>query len=440
MPAFPTVGQPQQVKGASGQAEQQFVQPIPPVPGRDWTASHVVQGFLAASASFAGAPAAARFLAPPLRRTFKPANTVTVLSGPLRPLARRIGSRTIEGESTVVKTISLTGQQLAIISDVGQYVDNPAPRTYVFQLARYHGQWLIIHLPNESGVLLTQSNFVQVYQPRNLYVFSPLAGGQGLVPEPLFAPQQDTYSDLAQDLIKALLDTSQEKAWLSPATNTAFTPGMHLKKVTIVGSDAVVDLGGAVDGLGADQLSQMAAQLVATLTSTSYGQAPISKSVTLELNGQVPPEISKQSLDPQRRPGPGAGDPGVHHPAVLPQRRRSCQRAAVRAQPDGPGPGWPGPDSAVDDRCIADQAHAAGRDAGQRAGLRRLLRVAVGQRGAEPRHDRPPSLQGRSAGTRSVISGPYPGTRCTCCDRARGSRCRSACRRSPATARAPTGC
>jgi hypothetical protein len=295
----PTVGQPQQVKGASGQAEQQFVQPIPPVPGRDWSARQVVQGFLAASASFAGAPAAARFLSPPLRQTFKPANTVTVLSGPLRPLARRIGSRTIEGESTVVQTISLTGQQLAIISDVGQYVDNPAPRTYVFQLARYHGQWLIIHLPNESGVLLTQSNFVQVYQPRNLYVFSPLAGGQGLVPEPVFAPQQDTYSDLAQDLIKALLDTSQEKAWLSPATNTAFTPGMRLKKVTIVGSDAVVDLGGAVDGLDADQLGQMAAQLVATLTSTSYGQAPISKSVTLELNGQVPPEISKESLDPQ---------------------------------------------------------------------------------------------------------------------------------------------
>jgi two-component system sensor histidine kinase MtrB len=294
----PTVGQPQEVRGASGQAEQQFVQPIPPVPGRGWTAREVVQGFLAASASFAGAPAAARFLAPSLRRTFKPANTVTVLSGPLHLLARRTGSRTIEGESTVIQTISLTGQQLANISDVGQYVDNPAPRTYVFQLARYNRQWLIITLPNESGVLLTQPNFVQVYQPRNLYVFSPLAGGQGLVPEPLFAPQGDTYSDLAKDLVNGLLNTSQQKAWLSPATNTAFTPGMHLRRVTIVGSDAVVDLGGAVDGLGAEELSQIATQLVATLTSTSYGQAPISKSVTLELNGHIPPGISQESLDP----------------------------------------------------------------------------------------------------------------------------------------------
>lgn len=287
--AVPTVGQPEPVTGASGQAEQQFVQPVPPVPDRTWTAQQIVQGFLAASASFASdAAAARRFLAPPLRRSFHPGkrSAVTVLDGPLRPVSNTVGSRNVESESTLVKHVSLTGQQLATISSLGQYIDNPGPRKYVFQLAKYHGQWLITQLPSGSAVLLTQSDVQQVYQPRNLYVFSP-AAGTSLVPEPVFAPQEDTYADVARGLVGALIKTGQTPSWLSPATITAFPAGTLLRSLSIVGSDAVVDLGGTVAGAAPQELRRMADQLVATLTSTSYGQAPISKSVTLKINGRM---------------------------------------------------------------------------------------------------------------------------------------------------------
>jgi len=294
--AVPTVGQPEQVTGASGQAEQQFVQPVPPVPGRSWTAQEVVQGFLAASASFAGDYAAARrFLAPPLRRSFNPGPTVTVLDGPLRPYASRLGSHNVESESTPIETVSLMGQQLATISSIGQYVDNPGLRRYVFQLGRYHGQWLITQLPAGSAVLLTQSDVEQFYQPRNLYVFSP-PGGPSLVPEPVFAPQEDTYADVAGDLVEALIQTAQTPSWLSPATITAFPAGTRLKSVSIVGSDAVVDLTGSIARAGPQELQRMTDQLVATLTATSYGQAPISKSVTLKINGR-PVEQGLQAQD-----------------------------------------------------------------------------------------------------------------------------------------------
>jgi hypothetical protein len=293
----PTVGQPQPVTGVSGQAQQQFVQPIPPVPEPGWTAQEIVEGFLAASASFANNHAAARqFLAPPLRKSFDPGFAVTVVSGSLRPSSKRVGPHNLEGESIDVDTVSLTGQQLATINTIGQYIDNPGPHRYVFRLERFSGQWLITELPSASAVLMTQSDFEQVYQPRNLYLYAP--GSLELVPEPVFAPQQDTYADVASNLVDALVMAVQQKSWLARATTSAFPGGTYrIGKVAIVGSNAVVNLGGGVTEAAPQELQEMAAQLVNTLTSTSYGQPPISKSVTLEINGQVADVGGTQSQD-----------------------------------------------------------------------------------------------------------------------------------------------
>lgn len=284
----PTVGRPEPVTGASGQV-QQFVQPIAPAPRPGWSPKAIVQGFLAASASITNehTAAAKQFLAPQLRRSFKPSWAVTVVGSLSPPVQGKAGPRNQDGASTETETVTLTGQQLATISNIGQYLDNPGPHRYTFRLGRFGDQWLIIDLPLTSPLLLTQTDFEQVYQPRNLYFWSP--GDTDLVPQPVFAREGDTYADIATNLVKALLMSDQDNAsWLEEATSTAFPSGTTLlTSVAIVGSSAVVNLGGAAAGAGPAQLRDMAAQLVTTLTSTSYQQPAITRSVVLEINGKV---------------------------------------------------------------------------------------------------------------------------------------------------------
>jgi hypothetical protein len=284
--AVPTVGRPEPVTGAGAQA-QQFVQPIPPVPTAAWTASEIVRGFVAASASVANNPAAARrFLAPQLRKNFQPSWAVTVVGSVSLSSEGRAGPAHVQGAPNDVATVYLSGNQLASISNIGQYLDNPGAHRYKFKLAKINDQWFITYLPPTS-LLLTQANFEEVYQPRNLYFWSPDWGA--LVPEPVFAPQQETYADVATNLVNALLKTNQDNStWLAGATTTAFPDGSALiGKVRVVGPSMVVNLGGAAASADPTALQRMAAQLVTTLTSTSYLQPSISRSVILEINGQT---------------------------------------------------------------------------------------------------------------------------------------------------------
>jgi hypothetical protein len=290
----PSVGRPAAVTGASGQA-QQFVQPIPPVPNAGWKPQQIVQGFLAASASITDNHAAARrFLAPNLRKNFQPSWAVTVVGSLSTSLVSRVGPPNLQNESTLVTRVTLTGQQLASISNIGQYLDNPGSHTYTFMLAKINGQWLISNLPRTS-LLLTKADFEEVYQPRNLYFWAP--SGAALVPEPVFAPQQTSYADVATNLVNALLMTNQySRSWLVSATSTAFPSGTTLVgNVAITGPSAVVNLTGAVSHSGPQQLRHMAAQLVTTLTSGSYLQPPIARSVVLEIDGK-PVDVKGQQV------------------------------------------------------------------------------------------------------------------------------------------------
>jgi hypothetical protein len=130
----PTVGRPEPVTGASGQV-QQFVQPIAPAPRPGWSPKAIVQGFLAASASITNehTAAAKQFLAPQLRRSFKPSWAVTVVGSLSPPVQGKAGPRNQDGASTETETVTLTGQQLATISNIGQYLDNPGPHRYTFR-------------------------------------------------------------------------------------------------------------------------------------------------------------------------------------------------------------------------------------------------------------------------------------------------------------------
>ena len=153
-------------------------------------------GFLAASASFSQDHAYARlYLAPQWARTWNPGWAVTVVSG--QPVPKLVLPKYINkpANNPRVTSVGVSGVQLASISANGQYqqvVSGPA-RKIRFSLTKVNGQWRITDPPNR--LLLSNSEFHRVYQPRNLYYFD--STGKILVPDPVFVPLQATSTDLA---------------------------------------------------------------------------------------------------------------------------------------------------------------------------------------------------------------------------------------------------
>jgi hypothetical protein len=296
----PTNGPVQQVGSAENglSQEQEYSQPIPVPPEQGWTPLQIVDGFLAASASFAGDhQVAKKYLDPAAQAAWHPGWAVTVVSGapivtPLGPLPK-----SVSGQTDQRAEVKVTGRPVATITGSGQYqvYSGSAAQSYNFSLVSINGQWRIDNLPKSQGLLLTEADFQHVYQPRDLYFLSQT--GNSLVPDPVFVPQQATNTDLATGLVKSLLQ--DPTGWLAGAAVTGFPPhSLPIGQVRIDGQNAIVDLGGEKGKpLKADhkQLEQIAAQLAWTLAS---GPAPV-QSVELEVNN-IPKKINGvQYQDPQ---------------------------------------------------------------------------------------------------------------------------------------------
>ena len=147
-----------------------------------------------------------------------------------------------------------------------------------FVLVQRNNQWRISSAPGQ--VLLTQSDFVHVYQPRNIYFFDPAE--QTLVPDPIYVPEEATPADLVKQLVRVVM--APPSGWLRNAVQTAFPARTKLLTVSLDGGTAVVNLGGAVYGASEDALHQMSAQLLWTLAGSSADE-PTIQSVELEING-----------------------------------------------------------------------------------------------------------------------------------------------------------
>jgi hypothetical protein len=286
--AVPSGGAPQAVKGGSSQAQAYVLPMPPPPPAADWFPSDVVLGFLHASASSADDWSAARkYLVPALRKTWKP-GPVTVVSQTSKPTTAVFTpqQQPQPGKPTVYKTVTFTGQQLATLSESGQYQYTPRNNVYTFTLAQVNGVWLISGLPDV--LLLTQADFEDVYQPRNLYFFAHSVPSDELVPDPVFAPIQGanyaSNTSLASGLVNGLM--TDRGSWLSAATSTAFPAGTTLLGLTISGQTATVNLGGKALRAGGIQIEEMAAQLRETLTTGTYSP-PLAKQVELEIGGKA---------------------------------------------------------------------------------------------------------------------------------------------------------
>jgi hypothetical protein len=312
---------------AAGAQNPDYLQliPVPPKPG--WSAVQVVQGFLAACASFANNHAVAReYLDSAKRRSWNPGWAVTVVGAP--KVGRAVNLPTHTGApATQEQEVTATGEKLATLTDTGQYRGYrgaTGSSTYSFHLFKIAGQWRIDNPP--SQLLLTKPDFKRVYAPRNLYY---LASSQSLVPDPVFVPLQATTAALATKLATALLQRPQ--GWLTYAygVSTAFPPGARLLRATLNDGTATINLGGKAVNATKTQLSTMLSQLVWTLAGHSYGPSAV-QSVELEINGH-PRQSASLSRGPLALSVPTA-------PANLPLYSVAATGAVQQRNQSAPAP------------------------------------------------------------------------------------------------------
>jgi Lipoprotein LpqB beta-propeller domain/Sporulation and spore germination len=283
----PVSGRPQAMPGASGQP-QAFVQPLPPPPpAPKEDAQNVVLGFLHASANFALDPKAVHaYLSSEV--SWQPTGGVTIISPNVSILPT---VTTPHGLGVSVDKVTMVGQPIATLTSTGQYTYQSGARTrFTFTLVRSgpNAPWLIEQLPSGTHLLLTESDFEQVFEPQNLYFFSRLVPGD-LVPDPVYVPVQAANgavnTNLASDLVRGLLRGGGK--WLSGAIQTAFPNGTKLLgPVVISNQTAMVNLGGAAAHADQGKLEAMYAQLQQTLTYSAYTTAAVASSVDLEIDGQ----------------------------------------------------------------------------------------------------------------------------------------------------------
>jgi hypothetical protein len=303
-------------QSASAQG-QPYTQLIPPSPGPGWDPHDIVQGFLAASASFAGQQVAREYLTPAASKAWHPTTwqaTVFTNDGPTIKATTPVGPR----QDTA--TVMVSGGVQASLNRAGAYVVASAKTstgTYRFDLAKNRsGQWRISKVW-ATTLLLTTTEFAADYQLRNLYFFDPFE--QSLVPDPVYVPLNATQGDLLKGLVQDLIRPPGD--WLGGATKTVFPANAT---VSVIPDGLVASVYLSLPAAAAARLSvkdkeKISAQLWYTLSGAGQGQQGQVQSVALYINGHgyVPPGASPgnpvQSHITQYRPADGSQKPGFYY-------------------------------------------------------------------------------------------------------------------------------
>jgi hypothetical protein len=285
MPSGGPVQSYQITQGANEQA-QGYLQFVPPPPGQGWAPAQIVEGFLTASASFAGQQRVAReYLTPEASRGWtQPGWSAAKFTGDPRVIAQHVVSSAKGKQDTA--TVTIGGNIAATLSSEGAYAVAAATtkgRTFTYNLVKYNGQWRISNL-HDHPLLLTTTEFNTDYQLVNLYFFAP--ANDGLVPDPVYVPLQATQASLVHGLVEDLINQPPDWLGSNGATRTAFPKGTTLTgAVTVDGGTASVTLGGAATRASEAVKEQMSAQLYWTLNGAGQGQQQV-QSIALYIGGQ----------------------------------------------------------------------------------------------------------------------------------------------------------
>jgi Lipoprotein LpqB beta-propeller domain/Sporulation and spore germination len=344
----------------SGAQVQTGVQVVPVPPGRTWGELDIVNGFLAASASFDDNYAVARkYLTRGFSNWWQPGVAATVIDSPRVKVEQPPRGLVTSGPPSA--RVSVTGRHFAELQtggphQAGSIVASPGASTYHFSLVEKAGVWRIdgITIGNQpakrSVLVLTSADFDRDYQARNLYFFRPGPAANTLVPDPVYIPQLPGDGGL-KILVNTLLYSKKaatspwppSSSWLYQAATTAFPRGTKLISVDIIGgAEAVVKLGGTAVRASHSQRLRMAAQLWWSLTASPYGTQAGSqiRSVVLQINHQslTPTSAELRNWVPRGAAAPLyyqlPGGPAAPATAVL--RASSSQQVSV-SLPDALG-------------------------------------------------------------------------------------------------------
>jgi len=133
---IPTSGSVQQGTAAQasvGQA-QDLPQLIPVPPGAGWSYVQIVDGFLAASASFTSDHAVAReYLTPSEAKNWRPGWAATVVSSAPNVHLDTLRNNPLTPDSQAA-SVSITGQSLATLKSSGQYLPAQEPSEIFLRL------------------------------------------------------------------------------------------------------------------------------------------------------------------------------------------------------------------------------------------------------------------------------------------------------------------
>ena len=278
----------EQTGGQNGQNLQFTAQ----LPGTGWSPQQIVSGFLIAAAANQD-QVVREYLAPAESRRWTSAQTTTTyvyktrpnVSGPVPPTtAAAPGAASAKkGAPPPPVTVEVNGPIQAILSTKdGTYAvpsasgPNSSTPQY-FTLVKTGGEWRISAAP--SVLMLTQTQFADDYDLRNLYFFDPTY--HYLVPDPVYVPVQASASLLTTSLVDYLKAPPGD--WLAEgATYTAF-PAAAKVTATLADGLATVNVTGPVSKA---ERAQMASQLLWTLVGSGQGGSQVT-SVQLNVNGKA---------------------------------------------------------------------------------------------------------------------------------------------------------
>lgn len=315
----------------------------PPQPG--WSPVTIVQNFILAGADFTENHAVARqYLTTPANKSWQPGPgpAVIVISGP-PAVSSELPPQLNSQKSAIVE---ITAKELGAVNSTGQFIpppDGQKPLTQRFGLKLVGRQWRIDSLPGSGRVsrelLLSKDFFQLAYQPRNLYYFDPHY--KNLVPDPVFLPVNT--ADPATVLVNALL--AEPQGWLEGAAYSGFPAGSRSVRVQVPpgSKTAIVDLNMPRTAATRTTLAEMSAQLVWTLTSTSYGSRTI-QAVKLEVNGRAwtPPGSASAVQDRTGYPQPCLQSPPRHQSLYYLTASGAARVLPARSGGSHPVPGQAG--------------------------------------------------------------------------------------------------
>jgi hypothetical protein len=284
---------------------QQYMQVEPESPGAGWNPQQIVQGFLAASASFATyRNVAKQYLTPQEGTAWKPNwSAVVYTNGPTAgaPTYPPNPKQSKQSKQPEAATVQVNGAVQSTLQGNGLYSvrsskGSGTQGTYTFGLVNLNGQWRINSAPQQ--LLLTSVSFHYDYQLTNLYFFDPKFSH--LVPDPVYVPVGAQQEELEKGLVNDLISPPNDWLLAGGATKTAFPKGTTIADVALSGATAVVNLkGAAVAKAGNTIMAEIAAQLWSTLDGIGQDQpnGQQVEQVEVERDGQpwTPPNSTDNS-------------------------------------------------------------------------------------------------------------------------------------------------